>query len=150
MSKYDYFVAGRWRNRDAINTVVKQLRDTGKRVYCFIDNSYNGDGISIDSSLESDTEAAIFATENLSDWQFNPTFRKIFEADMQAGRNADAFILVFPAGLSAHMELGVAYGMGKPCFGIGKIEKTEPLYFMFNEIYPIIDEFINAKVRQPV
>ncbi len=35
MSKYDYFIAGRWRNRDAINEIVEQLRAAGKTVHSF-------------------------------------------------------------------------------------------------------------------
>lgn len=146
--KYDYFVAGRWRNRDAINSIVAKLREAGKKVYCFTDNAYEGDGIKFDPSPDADPEAMISATENLADWQTNPTFRKIFEADMQAQRDAAAFILVFPAGLAAHMELGVAYGLGKPCYAIGDPAKTETLYLTLDEIYSSVDSFLNTQVRQ--
>lgn len=146
MSKYDYFVAGRWRNRDAINEIVMQIRTAGKSVHSFTDNNYDGDGIKFDSSSEADPEKMIAATENLSDWQTNPTFRKIFEADMQAQRESDAFILVFPAGLDAHMEFGAAYGMGKPCYAIGIPEKTETLYLMFDAVYPDVQTFLNTEM----
>ncbi len=150
MSKYDYFIAGRWRNRDAINEIVKQLRAAGKTVHSFTENNYDGDGIKFDSSPDADPEAMISATENLADWQTNPTFRNIFETDMQAQRDADAFILVFPAGLAAHMEFGAAYGMGKPCYAIGTPEKTETLYLMFDEIFPTVEAFLEAKTEQRV
>jgi hypothetical protein len=146
MSKYDYFLAGRWRNRDAINEIAKQIRAAGKTVHSFTDNGYEGDAIMFDPSPDADPEAMIAATENLADWQTNPTFRKIFEADMQAQRDAAAFILVFPAGLAAHMEFGAAYGMGKPCYGIGILEKTETLYLMFDELYPDVQAFIGAQI----
>jgi hypothetical protein len=146
--KYDYFIAGRWRNRDAINQIADAIRATGKTVHSFTDNSYDGDGIKFDPSPDADPETMIGTTENLADWQTNPTFRKIFETDMQAQRDSGAFILVFPAGLAAHMELGAAYGMGKPCYAIGKPEKTETLYLMLNEVYPDVDAFLEAQVRQ--
>lgn len=46
----------------------------------------------------------------------NPSARNIFEFDVRNIRSADAFALVMPAGKSAHMELGFASGIGKPCF----------------------------------
>jgi hypothetical protein len=87
------------------------------------------------------------AIENLNDWQANPTFRKIFENDIAAERNSEAVIVVFPAGFSAHMELGAAYGMGKKCYGIGKPEKAETLYLMFDEIFPTLEDFIENHVK---
>ena len=146
--RYDYFVAGRWRNRDSINSIVAKLRAAGKTVHSFTENSYDGDSIKFDSDPVSDPEIMMAATENLADWQTNPTFRNIFETDMQAQRDSEAFIIVFPSGLAAHMELGAAYGMGKKCFGIGEIEKTETLYLMLDGIYPDVDAFLNDKVRQ--
>lgn len=146
--KYDYFIAGRWRNRDAINEIVARLRGAGKTVHSFTENSYDGDGIKFDPSLDADPEAMIGATEQLTDWQTNPTFRKIFETDMQAQRDAEAFVLVFPAGLAAHMELGAAYGMGKKCYAIGEPEKTETLYLMLDDIYDDIDAFLEVQARQ--
>lgn len=134
--KYDYILVGRWRNRDEVKATAAALRDAGKKVYCFIDNAYEGDGIKFDTHPDADPETMIAATEQLADWQTNPTFRKIFETDMEGLRQAEALILQFPAGLAAHMELGVAYGMGKRCYAIGRPEKIETLYLMFDGIFP--------------
>jgi len=144
--KYDYIVVGRWRNRDQVNAVKQALRDAGKYVYCFTDNAYDGDGIKFETRDDADVEAMMTTTEKLTDWQTNPTFRKIFETDMQGLKESEALILVFPAGLSAHMELGVAYGMGKKCYGIGKPDKPETLYLMFDAIYPDIKTFLEQNV----
>jgi nucleoside 2-deoxyribosyltransferase len=133
---YDYVVVGRWRNRDQVNEVKDALRAAGKSVYCFTDNAYDGDGVKFETHAEADPEEMIRTTENLTDWQTNPTFRQIFENDMNGLRDAESLILVFPAGLSAHMELGVAYGLGKKCYAIGQPEKPESLYFMLDEIFP--------------
>jgi hypothetical protein len=140
--KYDYFVAGRWRNRKKIEEVMLALRKTGKRVYCFIENAYEGDGIKYDIHPDADVEKMMNTTENLKDWQTNPTFRKIFETDIQAERDSEVFIAVFPIGYSGHMELGAAYGMGKKCYGIGEPEKAETLYLMFDQIFPDVREFL--------
>jgi hypothetical protein len=137
--KYDYIVVGRARNTDQCNAVAKALRSKGKTVYCFTENSYDGDGIKIHGTNDTNYEAAIKTLENVADWQNNPTFRQVYENDMTALQNAERLVLVFPAGLSAHMELGAAFGMGKKCYGVGAPEKNETLYLMFDRIFPDIE-----------
>lgn len=142
--KYDYFVAGRWRNFKNIRPIVAALRDAGKQVYCFIENEYDGHGIKNVPDPE-DIESLMKENEALEGWQTNPTFRKIFETDMAALKKSKAIIVVFPIGFSAHMELSVAYGMGKKCIGIGSPEKAETLYFMFDKLFPTIDDYIKSE-----
>jgi hypothetical protein len=144
--KYDFVVVGRWRNRAKVEETLHALREAGKKVYCFIEHEYDGDGIKFETHAEADPEKMVAATESLTDWRANPTFRKIFETDMQGLREAEKLVLVFPAGLSAHMELGVAYGMGRPCYAVGEPEKTEPLYFMFDEIFPEAKSLVESFV----
>lgn len=69
----------------------------------------------------------------------NPLIRKIFETDITAERQAENFLLVLPAGIAGHIEAGVAYGMGKKCYAVGPVEKTETLYCVFEQIFPDID-----------
>lgn len=141
--KYDYFIAGRWRNFKNIRPIVAVIRQTGKKIYCFIENEYNGHGVK-NVREPQDIEVLMRENEALEDWHTNPTFRKIFDTDMKALRNSEEIVVVFPIGFSAHMELGVAYGLGKKCFGIGKPEKAETLYFMFDQIFPTVDDFIKS------
>jgi len=143
--KYDYFVGGRWRNHEAVREILTAIRAAGKSAYCFIDNEYDSDGIRFEKT-PTDIEKLMQNIETIEDWQSNPTFKQIFENDMNGIRDAKETIIVFPAGLSAHMELGAAYGMGKKCYGIGKPEKHETLYLMFDEIYADIESFIDARV----
>jgi hypothetical protein len=148
--KYDYFVAGRWRNHQAIREIVEKIRAAGKSVYCFIDNEYDAHGVKFGGdAANADADRMMQESEALKDWRTNPTFKEVFDTDMQAQRASEQFILVLPAGLAAHMEFGAAYGMGKKCYGIGELEKTETLYFMFEEIYPDVEAFLDAQVRQP-
>jgi hypothetical protein len=143
--KYDYFIAGRWRNHLAIREIVEKLRATGKTAYCFIENEYEGDGIHFKNDVNADVEKMMQTTEQLENWKTNKTFNEIFEADMDALKGSQALVLVFPAGLSAHMELGAAYGMGKKCYGIGKVGKNETLYKMFDDLYENVDQFMGAR-----
>lgn len=142
--KYDYFIAGRWRNFKNIKPIVAAVRKTGKSVYCFIENEYDSHGVR-NVREPQDIEALMKDNEALKDWQTNPTFRKIYETDMSALKDSHILMAVFPMGFSAHMELGVAYGMGKPCIGIGVPEKAETLYFMFDQIFPTINDFLKSE-----
>ncbi|HEY8998975.1 MAG TPA: hypothetical protein VIM53_01515 [Candidatus Saccharimonadales bacterium] len=140
--KYDYIVVGRWRNRDNIAPFVAKLRGAGKSVYCFLDNEYDSDGITFSKDPHTDVEAMMATTEKMSDWQTNPTFRKIFENDMNGLRDSKKLVIVFPSGLAAHMELGAAYGMGKKCYAIGEPEKPETLYLMLDRLFPDTETFL--------
>lgn len=131
MSKYDYFIAGRWRNKDNIKPILDLVRASGKSTYCFIENSYEGE--SVEFKIDEDPDIFMKKSEELS--QDDPLIRKIFEVDITAEREADNFLLILPAGIAGHIEAGVAYGMGKKCYAIGKLEKTETLYCIFDKIF---------------
>lgn len=148
MSRYDYFVSGRYRDKLLIDEIVAKLRANGKTVYYFGDSKYEGDGIAMGDDDETNPEDQMKSFEQTVDWRTNLTIRRMFEADMQGQRESKEFIVVLPAGLSAHMELGVAYGLGQKCYGIGQPEKVESLYLMLSEIYPDIDAFLREKVEQ--
>lgn len=131
MPKYDFFVAGRWRNHEAVREVLDMIRASGRTAYCFIENSWQGEKLEFDTR---DVEPTISGLEKLS--QDDELIRKIFDKDMDAEKDAANFLLVLPAGISGHLEAGVAYGLGKPCYAVGKPEKTETLYNIFDEIFP--------------
>lgn len=139
MARYDFFIAGRWRNKDNIKPVLDMVRESGKTAYCFIDNAYEGERLSFNADSQEDIEATMQASEAMP--QNDPMIRKIFEADIMGEREADSFLLVFPAGIAAHIEAGVAYGMGKRCYAIGQPEKTETLYCIFDKIFPDMEAF---------
>ncbi|HVC36561.1 MAG TPA: hypothetical protein VNE40_03955 [Candidatus Dormibacteraeota bacterium] len=134
MSKYDFFVAGRWRNRDVVKEVLETIRSHGKTAYCFIENLYEGE--EVEFSMDGDIETIMQSLESLP--MNDPFVSKVFETDITAERQSDNFILVLPAGISGHVEAGAAYGMGKKCYAIGKLEKTETLYLIFDKIFPDI------------
>ena len=132
MSKYDFFIAGRWRNYPEIKKVLDSVRAHGKTAYCFIENLYEGSKTEFrqDDSIES-------IMQKLEALPKDDDFIKhIFENDMHAERDSDNFLLVLPAGISGHVEAGAAYGMGKNCYALGVPEKTETLYGIFDEIFP--------------
>lgn len=144
MSRYDFFIAGRWRNRDRIREVLDAVRATGKTAYCFIENEWDGDGLRI--TRDGDPEAFMRHSEAMA--QDHPLIRQIFEIDLAAERAADALLLVLPAGFAGHIEAGAAYGMGKRCYAVGTPEKTETLYCIFEQMFPDLAALV-AWLRDP-
>ena len=129
---YDFFIAGRWRNKDAIKPVLDTVRASGKTAYCFIENSYEGEAVEF--KMDGDPNTFMKQSEELP--QDHPLIRKIFETDIDAQRQAENFLLVLPAGIAGHIEAGAAYGMDKKCYAVGQLEKTETLYCIFDKIFP--------------
>ena len=134
MAQYDFFIAGRWRNNVEIKKVLGVVRDNGKTAYCFIENLYENRKVEFSSS--DNIEGSMQKLEALP--MDDPLITEIFETDMTGEHAADNFLLVLPAGISGHIEAGVAYGLGKKCYAIGVPEKTESLYKIFDQIFPDI------------
>lgn len=133
--KYQYFVASRWRNRDTVLNLVQKLRSKGKSVYCFMEtDNYH--------SVDEDPEQVMKEFESTENWKHSEMVKSIFKKDMDALKDSEALILLLPAGKSAHIEAGTAYGMNKRCILIGEQKEAESLYLIFDEDYATIDEFI--------
>ena len=130
MSKYEFFIAGKTRNKDNILKICDLFDKYNISYYCFlkndeIHNSYGDTSNSVDDNME------IFESLDLkSDIVLN-----MFNEDMEAEKNSNNFLLVLPAGKSGHIEAGVAYGLGKKCYAIGEYEATDTLYNIFENIF---------------
>lgn len=135
---YDYFIASRFRNRDSVLPFVEQLRNHGKSVYCFLETAVSQEHV---GGLDDNAEHSMQAFESIADWWNDVRVKEIFETDMQALRSSDALVLLLPAGRSAHMEAGVAYGLGKRCIVVGDQKETESLYLVFAEHYDTAEQF---------
>jgi hypothetical protein len=132
---YQFFVASRWRNKDSVFALVDQLRAKGKTVHNFMeDDPYH--------SSDDDPEETMKAFEATENWKNTQMLKDIFKKDMDALKDSEALILLLPAGKSAHIEAGVAYGMNKRTILIGEQKEAESLYLIFSEEYPTIEAFI--------
>lgn len=134
--KFQYFIASRWRNRDQVLELVKKLRAKGKTVYCFLEAPHAVHRVKNDP--EEDMKQ--FETRN---WQNDAYVKEVFHNDMEAEKESKTLIMLLPAGKSAHIEAGAAYGMGKKCILIGEQKEAESLYLIFDEYYPTIEAFID-------
>lgn len=137
---YDYFIASRFRNKEIVLELAKKIRAAGKTVYAFIESKPSTEHV--EKLEDSDTETAMQSFEAIPDWRNDSRVKDIFETDMTALKNSDALVLLLPAGKSAHMEAGTAYGLGKQTIVIGEQKETESLYLIFDEFYDSIDHFI--------
>ncbi len=136
--KYEFFIAGKTRNKDNILKICDVFDKYNVSYYCFLKNdeahnSYGKDANNIEEKMNE------FESLGLkSDIVLN-----IFNEDMEAEKNSNNFLLVLPAGKSGHIEAGVAYGLGKKCFAIGEYNSTDSLYNIFEEIFSNEEELEN-------
>ncbi|OIP57947.1 MAG: hypothetical protein COX79_05740 [Candidatus Levybacteria bacterium CG_4_10_14_0_2_um_filter_36_16] len=141
--KYQYCIVSRWRNRKQVEELTQQIRKKNKTVYSFIE----GDGANYalkDSEQKYEPEEFMKKYESIPDWKNDPRVSEIFKIDMDALKNSENVILLLPAGKSAHIEAGAAYGLGKKCIVIGEQKETESLYLIFDEFYTTSDDFIQS------
>ena len=59
----------------------------------------------------------------------------LFHNDLNGEKSSKNLLLVLPAGKAAHIESGIAYGLGKKCYAIVEYEATDTLYNIFEEIF---------------
>ncbi len=134
--KYQYFIASRWRNKDQVLELAEKLRQQGKTVFCFVEHKADV------TKGETDPDKFMQQFESIENWTENEVVKQVFEYDMEGLKNSENLLLLLPAGKSAHIEAGIAYGLGKKCIVIGEQPETESLYLIFDEFYSSIDEFM--------
>jgi hypothetical protein len=134
-SKYDFFLSGKWRNKEKILKLTDDIRQKDYNVYCFFDSKMST------PRLNNDPEEEMENFEKL-DWKTDPLIKEMFETDLEAERNSSIFVMLLPAGKSCHIEAGIAYGLGKKCILIGEQKEAESLYLIFDEAYLTEEEFL--------
>ena len=128
--KYEFFIAGRTRNKDYILKICDLFDRCGVSYYCFLKNQDTFNSFGAESK---DMEEKMEVFENLG--LKSPVVLNIFEQDLANEKASKNLLLVLPAGKSAHIESGIAYGMGKKCYAIGGFDATDSLYNIFEEIF---------------
>lgn len=135
---FDYSIVSRFRNKEQVNYLVEQIRAKGKTCYNFCDKPADP------NNPDGHPEEQMKAWESTKDFMQDSYFREIFERDEAGLKDANAVILLLPAGTSAHMEIGIAYGLGKKCILIGEPKKPESLYLIFHKHYQSINDFLKT------
>ena len=128
-NKYEFFIAGRARNKENTLKICDLFDKYRISYYCFLKNEDNwGYGNKNQTPEERQRE---FESLNLkSDIVLN-----LFNSDLEGEKSSKKFLLVLPAGKAAHIEAGIAYGLGKKCYAIGEYDATDTLYNIFEKIF---------------
>lgn len=128
---YDFYIAGRIRNKEKILEICDVLDDLKTSYYCFLKNEQSHEEAGLDINERPDNLAEKFEGMALD----SHAVQTIFQADMEGEKRSKNFLLVLPAGKSAHIEAGIAYGMGKKCYAVGEYDVTDSLYLIFDKIF---------------
>ena len=128
-NKYEFFIAGRDRNKESILQICDLFDKYNISYYCFLKNEDDwGYGNKNRTPEEKQKE---FESLNLK----SEIVLNLFNNDLEGEKNSKNLLLVLPAGKAAHIEAGIAYGLGKKCYAIGEYEQTDTLYNIFENIF---------------
>lgn len=128
-NKYEFFIAGRARNKENILKICDLFDKYNISYYCFLKSEDDwGYGNKNQTPEEKQRE---FEKLNLK----SEVVLKLFHEDLEGEKESRNLLLVLPAGKAAHIESGIAYGLGKTCYAIGEYEATDTLYNIFEKIF---------------
>ena len=130
MNKYEFFIAGRSRNKEQILKICDIFDKYNISNYCFLKNDETMNSYGNDSQTAEEKQNEFEKLGLKSD-----TVIKIFNEDLENEKASNKFLLVLPAGKSGHIEAGIAYVMGKKCYAIGEYDATDSLYNIFEQIF---------------
>ena len=133
-NKYEFFIAGRARNKENILKICELFDQYNISYYCFLKNEKDWGYGNSNQSLE-ERQKEFESLELKSD-----VVLKLFQNDISREKCSKNLLLVLPAGKAAHIESGIAYGLGKKCYAIGEYEATDTLYNIFEAIFKNEDE----------
>ena len=126
---YEFFIAGRTRNKENILKICDLFDKYKITYYCFLKNEHDW-GYGNENQTPEEKQQEFEALGLKSD-----IVLKLFKEDLEGEKNSNNLLLVLPAGKAAHIEAGIAYGLGKKCYAIGEYEVTDTLYNIFEEIF---------------
>ena len=128
-NKYEFFIAGRARNKENILRICDLFDKYNISYYCFLKSEDDwGYGNKNQTPEEKQKE---FEKLNLK----SEVVLRLFHEDLEGEKESKNLLLVLPAGKAAHIESGIAYGLGKTCYAIGEYEATDTLYNIFEKIF---------------
>ena len=134
----EYTILTRFRNKESFDILRNGLSGKGKSCYNIFD--IPADPKNPTGNIEEQMEV-FDATVNFFD---DEHFKMMFEQDLTWLKTAEKVIVLLPAWISVHIEAGIAYELGKHLILIGKPEKAESLYLIFQEHYDTIEEFLQT------
>lgn len=136
----DFMVVGRVRNGKNLARLADGIRSLGYSCYSCLDQ--------IDLSVFGTWNNAQDQVENHQDFWNSLYLKEVYQNNRDGLFGAKTVVLLLPAGLDSHAEIGRASGLGKKVVLIGEPEKPETIYYVFgeykNERFPDIENFLNS------
>ena len=129
MNKYEFFITRRARNKENILKICEIFDKYNISYYCFLKNEKDW-GYGNDDQIPEEKQKEFESLGLKSDIVLN-----LFHNDLEGEKSSKNLLLVLPAGKAAHIESGIAYGLGKKCYAIGEYEATDTLYNIFEDIF---------------
>ena len=126
-NKYEFFIAGRARNKENILKICDLFDKYKVSYYCFL--KYEDDWGYGNKDQTPEERQKEFESLSLK----SNVVLNLFHNDMDGEKSSRNLLLVLPAGKAAHIESGIAYGLGKKCYAIGEYESTDTLYNIFEK-----------------
>jgi hypothetical protein len=134
----DYTILSKFRNKEAVDHLVEELRKKGKTCYNFCDIPADP------NNPDAHPEEQMKVFESVENFFEDEHFKKVFKKDLDGLKDAKKVIVLLPAGNAVDIEAGIAYGLGKPLVLIGNLEKPETLYLIFKERYDTVEDFLKT------
>lgn len=128
--KYEFFIAGKTRNKDHILEICDLFDKYNISYYCFLKNDATMGSFGENDQTQEEKMQVFESLDLKSEIVLN-----IFHEDFDNEKASRNLLLVLPAGKSGHMEAGIAYGWGHKCYAIGETEGTDSLYNIFDNIF---------------
>lgn len=107
------YIASSWRNQHAVDLLAYALREEGVKVDSFVERA-KGRAVTCG-----------FPPSDDGDWLISREGEEAFTELMETLKRTNMVIYVGPSGPDAWAEVGVAYGQGKPVWGLWA--KGEPI-----------------------
>lgn len=108
------YIAASWKHQHAVEMLTERLEDMGHEILSWL--------------REGRPEEAFLSKKDLDAFIKSDIGKQVFDFCVTSVRNADLIIYVGPSGCDAWAEIGMAYGMGKPIYGL--LAKSEDVGMM--------------------
>lgn len=123
------YIAASWKHQHAVEMLTERLEENGHEILSWL--------------REGRPEEAFLSKLDLDNFIKSDVGKKVFEFCVNSVRNADAVCYIGPSGCDAWAEIGAAYGLGKPIYGLlAKSEDVGMMRHMIKKWYGSVSELI--------
>ena len=108
------YIAASWKHQHAVEMLTNLLEERGHTILSWL--------------REGRPEEAFLSKKDLDNFIKSEVGKQVFDFCVTSVKSADLIIYVGPSGCDAWAEIGAAYGLGKPIFGL--LAKSEDVGMM--------------------